>query len=124
MEQKKLKGKGEADYDYKHDILFFKTVNREYSKSIELDNLVIDIDKEDFISGVQLFEASKFLNLDKETLRAINHWQYIGTTTEEGKIEIRLIFNIIMRNKTIEKNPIIIQSTNERLAESYLVCTV
>ena len=39
MTQNRLEGKGEVDYDYKHDILFFKVKSREYAKSIELLDL-------------------------------------------------------------------------------------
>ena len=52
--RKSIQGKGEVDYDYKHDILFFKTKDRQYSKSIELlDNIVIDVDKSGFLVGIQ-----------------------------------------------------------------------
>ena len=67
--EKKVKGKGEVDYDYKHDILFFKVKNREYTKSIELlDNLVVDVDKEGFLTGIQIFDAAEYLNIDKKIL--------------------------------------------------------
>ena len=72
MEEKKvirksIQGKGDVDYDFKHDILFFKTKDRKYAKSIELlDNIVVDVDKEGFLVGVQIFDASEFLNLDKK----------------------------------------------------------
>ena len=42
MTMKSLKEKGEADYDFKQDILFFKTKDRTYKKSIELHNIVLD----------------------------------------------------------------------------------
>lgn len=127
---KKLKGKGEVDYDYKNDILFFKTKNREYEKSIELDNIILDIDSKGFIVGVQLFEASEFLNLEKIKLREIINWEF-NTKTElvdlEGKqvtkIEIRLMFQVKIRNKVIEKNPIIMpQPIAEILPNSKLAC--
>ena len=123
MITKSLKGKGEADYDFKQDILFFKTKGREYKKSIELDNMVLDIDEEGFIVGIQIFEASKFLNLKKDVLLSIPTWQY-QATFYEGRIEVRLMFQIKVRNKIIEKNPIIMQSISEPLPNSELVCTV
>ncbi len=77
----KKKWKGEVDYDYKHDILFFKTKNREYEKSFEFDNLIIDIDKKGFIVGIQIFEASEFLRLSRIKLRDIPNWEF-NTKTE------------------------------------------
>ena len=122
MKKKILTEKGEMDYDYKQDILFFKTKSREYVKSIELNNIVIDIDSENFITGIQIFEASKFLGLDKKDLMKIPTWSFTADVGE-GKIEIRLVFQIQVRNKIIEKNPIIIQTLKEQLPSSELTCT-
>lgn len=120
--KKILKEKGEMDYDYKQDILFFKAKGREYAKSIELDNIVIDIDSKGFITGIQIFEASKFLGLEKKDLMKIPKWNFT-VNVGEGKIEIRLVFQIQARNKIIEKNPIIIQTIKEQLPSSELTCT-
>ena len=106
MMGKKLEGKGEVDYDYKHDILFFKTKDRQYSKSIELlDNIVIDVDKLGFLVGIQIFDASEFLNLDKKELLSIPKWVFNANVYDGNKIEIRLTFQIKVRNKIVEKNP-------------------
>lgn len=121
MEKKYLNGKGEVDYDYKYDILFFKIFEREYNRSIELDNIVLDLDKENFIVGIQIFEASKFLNVSKSDLLKIPNWRF-QSKVEEGKIEIRLDFQIMSRNKIIEKNPIIMQPSPDDLPNSELVC--
>ena len=124
------KRKGEVDYDYKNDILFFKTKDRKYVKSIELNNIVLDIDSNGLIVGIQIFEASKFLRTDKLTLREIPNWEFytkVDRIKEEGKevtrIEIRLSFQVKFRNKLIEKNPIIMpQPTTEPLPNSELAC--
>ena len=123
MKSKLLKGKGEMDYDYKTDILFFKTSGREYVKSMELDKLVIDIDNEGFVVGLQLFEASQFLALDKATLMKIPRWEF-KTVVEDGRIEIRLTFQVVQKNKIIEKNSIIMQPTSEPLPNSEMICEV
>ncbi len=122
MTEKRLEGKGEVDYDYKHDILFFKTKDREYVKSIELlDNLVVDIDKEGFLTGIQIFDAAEYLNLDKKILLNIPNWQFT-ISVHENIIEIRLVFQIKVRNKIVEKNPIISQQISQKLPDSELVC--
>lgn len=121
MKERHLEEKGICDYDYKHDILFFKIKNRKYDRSIELDNIILDIDKEDFIVGIQIFEASKFLLIPKSYLLKIPKWRF-SAKSEEGKIEVRLDFQMIIRNKIIGKNPIIIQPIQEELPNSELVC--
>ena len=36
--------------------------------------MVIDIDKEKFVTGIQIFDASKFLRISKVNLREIPKW--------------------------------------------------
>ena len=120
MTMKKLKGKGEFDYDYKYDILFFKTKNREYDKSIKVDSLILDIDKEGFIVGIQIFDASEFLKVSKLHLRKFPKWEF-RATLHENRLEVRLLFQIEIRNKIIEKNPIIIENV-EGLPNSEMIC--
>ena len=123
MKGKHLVAKGEADYDYDSDILFFKVSERDYVKSIELNKIVIDIDKEDFIVGIQIFDASEFLNLTKNALLKIARWQF-NATVEDNKMEIRLVFQVVVRNQIIEKNPIIMQPIKQTLPDSELICKV
>ena len=122
MTEKRLEGKGEVDYDFKHDILFFKTKDREYVKSIELlDNLVVDVDREGFLTGIQMFDASEYLNIDKKSLLQIPNWQFT-INVRENIIENRLGLEIKVRNKIVEKNPIISQQINQNLPNSELIC--
>ncbi len=121
MIKKQLKGKGICDYDYKHDILFFKTKDRHYERSIELGNFILDLDKEDFIVNVQMLDASEFLQINKMMLREIPQWHF-DAKFDEGKIEIRLMFQVKIRNKIIEKNPIIVQNLEEELPNSEMSC--
>ncbi len=121
MKGRNLNVKGEVDYDYKNDILFFKAKDREYSKSIELNNLVVDVDSEGFIVGLQIFEASNYFNLSKDALMKVPKWQ-LNILINNKLIEIRLVFQVVARNKIIEKNPIITQQVEEELPNSELVC--
>ncbi len=123
MEKKHLQGKGEADYDYKNDILFFKSSEREYDSSVELDKLVLDIDKEGYIVGIQIFDASTLLNINKDLLLKIPKWGFTAIV-ENNRIFFNLVFSIVNRNKIIERNPIIIEPTGRDLPDSKLVCTV
>ena len=118
-----LEAEGEMDYDYINDILFFKVKNREYDFSLEFQNMVIDIDKEKFIVGIQIFDASEFLRIEKVSLRAIPKWQF-KARIDHGVIEIRLFYQITVHNKIIEKNPIIIQENTADLPSPQMVCTV
>ena len=121
MEDRKLNAPGECDYDYKYDILFFKVKDRQYSRSIEIGNIVLDLDSENFLTGVQIFEASKFFEIDKIKLREIPKWNFEAKIVD-NRIEVRINFQYNVRNTIIEKNPIIIQPIEEKLPDSQLTC--
>ena len=70
------RGKGEFYYNYKYDILFFKIKERDYQKSLDFGDIIVDIDTEGFITGIQLFDASKMFRLDKLVLREIKNWKF------------------------------------------------
>ena len=117
MKNRHLKGIGEYDYDYRNDIAFFKTKNRDYKKSIEANNLVIDIDKENYVTGLQIMNASRFLRVDRKHLRKCPAWKF-EAKLENNKIEIRLQFAIKLRNQIKEVNPIIMEQLPGRYKDS------
>ncbi|MBU4069807.1 MAG: DUF2283 domain-containing protein [Nanoarchaeota archaeon] len=117
-----LEAEGEMDYDYVNDILFFKLKNREYDFSIEFQNMVIDVDSEKFITGIQIFEASEFLGISRVNLRAIPKWQF-KSRIDKGVIELRLNYQVEIRNKIYEKSPIIIQENKSGLPSPQMVQT-
>jgi len=123
MKPRHLEGKGEMDYDYANDILFFKVSEREYAFSIEFQNMVIDIDEENFIVGIQIFEASKFLRMSKVNLREIPRWKF-NAKLDNNTIEIRLDYQLKVRNRIFEKNPIIIQENKSESLKPQVVRTI
>lgn len=123
MKRRILNLRGKLDYDFKNDILFFKARNREYAKSIESGNIVFDMDSEGYISGMQIMEASKFLELDKKELLKIPKWK-LSAAINENRIIMRLVFKVMRRNREIEKSPIIVHSLPESYPDSELVCGI
>ncbi len=121
MADKHLKAPGECDYDFKYDTLFFKVKGREYSKSIEAGNFILEIDSEDFLTGIQIPDASKLLGIDKMKLLEIPKWNFDGRI-KDGTIILRLAFQTQIRNKTIETKPIVFEKAPEGLPNSHLVC--
>ena len=122
-QNRNLKGPGEVNYDYTNDILFFKVKDREYDESLELGNLVIDLDIKKFIVGIQIFDASKFLQVSKESLRNIPKWTFQAFINKEN-IEIRLHYQTQIKNITVEKNPIIVKENKSNLPVSEVICVV
>ncbi|MBU0907213.1 MAG: DUF2283 domain-containing protein [Nanoarchaeota archaeon] len=108
--ERTLEAEGEMDYDYVNDILLFKVKDREYDFSIEFQNMVVDVDNEQFIVGIQIFDASKFLKIGKEHLRKITKWQF-KAKLKENEFRIDLYYQVVVRNRTVNNNiyPIIVQ---------------
>ncbi len=123
IKERHLEAEGEMDYDYVNDILFFKVKDREYDFSFEFQNMVIDVDKEKFITGIQLFDASEFLGMQKINLREIPKWQF-KAKINKGVIELRLFYQLKVRNRIIEKTPIIIQENKANLPSPQMVATI
>ena len=123
MKPRHLEAEGEMGYDYANDVLFFKIKDREYDFSIEFQNMVIDVDEEKFIVGIQIFEASKFLRMSKVNLREIPKWRF-QSKLENNTIEIRLDYQLKVRNKIFEKNPIIIQENKSESLRPQTVQTI
>ncbi len=117
MNKRHLEAKGSFDYDYGNDMLFFKVDEREYSHSIEMKDYVIDVDTEGYVVGLQIFEASHYFDMSKVSLREVKNWQ-LKTLVENNYIEIRLVFNVVIRNKIVEKNPILVQKVEEEMVDS------
>ena len=129
METKHLnaKGKGQVIYDYTNDILLFKIKNRDYDKSIDFDdnNLSIDIDKEGFITGVQIFDATEVFNLKKGVLQEIKAFEF-NSKCENNVITIQLKFVCVLRNKQIERcgQNFIREAFDTQINNSEALCTV
>src|SRR3989344_5139199 len=97
---RQLKTKGECLYDYKYDILTYRCKERNYQYSIEFQNFVIDIDEENFVTGIRVFDASKVFNVEKELLRHIVNGEF-KAIMEKNVITITIKFLGIKRNRVI-----------------------
>ena len=134
MEGKHLdaRGKGEYTYDYRNDILLFKIKNREYVMSIDYENLVVDIDKEGYITGLRIFDASQLFGLERVALKDVKSFEFntqveTKTGTKENKIiTIQLRFIPMFRNKPMIRQGQDIQreAFSSQIKNSEVRCTV
>jgi len=121
IRQLDAKGKGEMDYDYANDILFFKVKEREYDHSIELEDVILDIDKERYITGIQIFGASKMFNVEKDALRNVKKWEFKVRT--EGKVVyVQLMFEMLRRNQVVERGQNLVREASSLLTDSEVMC--
>ena len=115
-------GKGEMDYDYEHDLLFFKVKDRFYDHSIEFGDVVIDFDPEGYPTGVQVFDASKFFHADKIAIHHITHWRF-AIEIHDTILTIFLLFSMVRRNKVIECRSNIERPLPQSLQNTLVECT-
>ena len=119
------RGKGEYSYDYRNDILLFKTREREYATSIEFENLVVDIDTEGYITGLRIFDASKVFALSKMALKDVRQFEF-NTKVEDKVITIQLTFVPVLRNKPMirQGQNIVREALDSTIKDSEVLCTV
>lgn len=120
---KRLSEEGTMNYDFKYDILFLKAKNHDYQKSLEFDNFVVDLDSKNTVSGIEVFGASEYFGIEKEALRHIRKWK-MEILVKHQRLEIKLILEMLVRNRVIQKNPIIAETLSEILPASHLVCAM
>lgn len=94
------RGKGELSYDYVHDVLIFKIKDRDYKMSVEFQNFAIDIDSEDFVTGIRIFDVSKVSGLKRIVFKNLIHGEF-KASIKDKIISVRL--NIVgkLRNRII-----------------------
>jgi hypothetical protein len=92
--------KGEFLYDFKHDILTFKVKDRDYKMSVEFQNFTIDIDTENFVTGIRIFDVSRISGLKKLLFNNLVHGAF-EASIKDNIISVTLNFVGRLRNKVI-----------------------
>jgi len=54
--------KFKTDYDAEEDLLYLYNENKKSKGSIEFGDLIVDLEKQGTIVGLEIFEASKYLS--------------------------------------------------------------
>lgn len=90
------------DYDFQNDTIFFYVDNDKYVSSMDLDGIILDLNEDNFIMGIEILNASKKFNSSKAGLRDIHHF---SATIEISKknIEVSMKLEIVKRNKLIDR---------------------
>lgn len=118
-------GKGEVKYDHRNDVLLFKIRDRDYSISMDFGNLVADLDKEGFITGLRIFDASKVFEMHKLALNGIKNFEF-KTKVENKVVTIQLRFTSTLRNKpTIKQGQDFVrEALSSQIKDSEVICSV
>ena len=90
------------DYDYENDSLYFFIKGDKYEHSLNLDNIIVDFSKGDYIKGVEIQNASKRFGVSKYALKGIHNVNIELDITNE-KIELKIALTLKIRNKAVPK---------------------
>lgn len=93
-------GKGECVYDYRYDTLTFRIRDRNYKHSFEFQNFVIDIDKENYVTGIRIFDISRVSGMNKIIFRNIVSSEF-RASIKDNVITVVFKFAGKIRNKVI-----------------------
>jgi len=98
--ERHLDAPGEVVYDYKYDTLTFKIKDRNYKTSIEVQNFVIDIDEENYVTGIRIFDASKVSGINRIVFKNIIQGEF-KASIKDNVINVLFKFVGKMRNRII-----------------------
>lgn len=92
----------DQDYDIEHDSLFLYTKGMKYQFSIETPNILIDIDQNNNIMGVEILRASKTFGVKKSDIKNNIGMQFNANITHD-KIEAQLVIFVLEKKVKVEK---------------------
>lgn len=94
------------DYDAEDDVLYIQNAVKEVEESVEFsEDIVIDLDKNGSVIGIEIFYASEFLNLfnkdiDKSFLESLDD---VSLEAKEFRNSWFLVLALRSGNKTIHQ---------------------
>ena len=69
--------KGKFDYDFTEDVIYIYPKKRTYASSIQIGNMILDLDKRRKIVGLEILEASKFLHVPKMLIKYLRKGAFL-----------------------------------------------
>ena len=79
------------EYDFQNDILFAKSIKREYDSSIKFGDFILDFDKNKQVIGFEMFDVSKKMRINKF---ALNNFKEIEINIFISNSIIQLLINV------------------------------
>ena len=102
MEKRNFKGYI-IGYDEKHDIFYIVKKNKEVSHSVDLEDFVVDLDKNNEIVGLEIFGISKLTNIPKKYFNKLQNAKLVKSYRRNGEIiALYLILQFKMKSKIQE----------------------
>ncbi len=97
------KEKAVVTYDSENDIIYMSAKKRKYEFSEQIEDLILDLDKNKKIIGLEILNASKIFNVEKIKLQNLQGSEWVFEA-DDKKLHIKINFKIILRNKEYLSN--------------------
>lgn len=91
------------DYDLQNDSIFFYGEDKKYKSSVELEGVILDFNEEDYLTGIEILDASEKFNISKADLLNIKNFDATIIISKEN-IDVRMKMEYYKRNKLIDIN--------------------
>lgn len=91
-----------CDYDFENDTILFYGGSDKYKFSMDLDGIILDVNEDNYIMGIEILDASKKFKFSKSDLRDISKFSATIKTNEKN-IEVNMKLKINKRNKLINR---------------------
>ncbi|MEK6823356.1 MAG: DUF2283 domain-containing protein [Nanoarchaeota archaeon] len=119
------RGKGVYTYDYDNDILLFCVKDREYARSLDFEGIVVDVDTEGLVKGIQVFDAAKTFRIPKLHLKNISGFEFYASV-DHNIVQVQLRFMYVSRNKqkVVQGQDFVREAVNARLKNGEVRCSV
>ena len=91
------------DYDLQNDSIFFYGEDKKYKSSVELEGVILDFNEEDYLTGIEILDASEKFNVSKADLLNIKNFDATIIISKEN-IDVRMKMEYYKRNKLIDTN--------------------
>ncbi len=118
------RGKGTWSYDYPNDVLQFGVKDQNYDTSIEMGNIIVDFNPEDYIIGLRIMDASKVFKISRYVLSHIRGFEF-NAMVENRTITIQLSMTYLVRNHEVSQPAMnfIRDAVNQNLQNSQAIAT-
>jgi len=90
----------EINYSPELDIMSVDDMNREYEKSVQSGDFIIDLDPEGEVRGVEIQNVSRILGVDREQLKKVSDVE-LQLLSDERKTQVTLRLKIEEQRTTL-----------------------
>jgi hypothetical protein len=90
----------EINYSLELDIMSVDDMSREYGRSVQTGDFIIDLDPEGEVRGVEIQKISKILRVYREQLQNVSDVE-LQMISDEGKTQITVRLNIEEQRTTL-----------------------